>query len=222
METIMVLEDDIELNDGISYALQREGYTVASARSVGEAKRVMERTAADLAVLDVNLPDGDGFFFCRWINELQKIPVLFLSARDLEEDMLKGYELGAQDYVTKPFSMKILLKKIEVILSRKEGREHKIFDDGFLRIDFASGAVSAAGKECSVTPTEFRLLKIFAGHQGQLLTYAVLLDRLWDEGAQFSDKHVLAVNVNRLRRKIEDADHSYITNIYGMGYLWKS
>ena len=136
--------------------------------------------------------------------------------------MLKGYELGAHDYVTKPFSMKILLKKIEVILSRKEGREHKIFDDGFLRIDFASGAVSAAGKECSVTPTEFRLLKIFAGHQGQLLTYAVLLDRLWDEGAQFSDKHALAVNVNRLRRKIEDADHSYITNIYGMGYLWKS
>ena len=220
--TIQIVEDDRALSDGIMLALKEPGLEFIQDVTVKAAAESFGDKCPELIILDVNLPDGDGFFFCRWINEHQKIPVLFLSARDLEEDMLKGYELGAQDYVTKPFSMKILLKKIEVILSRKEGREHKIFDDGFLRIDFASGAVSAAGKECSVTPTEFRLLKIFAGHQGQLLTYAVLLDRLWDEGAQFSDKHVLAVNVNRLRRKIEDADHSYITNIYGMGYLWKS
>lgn len=118
MLTILVLEDDSELNQTITYALKKEGYRVLSAYSCKDAKALLERNALNLAILDVNLPDGDGFQFCKWLKAQNHVPVLFVSARDLEEDVLNGYELGADDYVTKPFSMKILLKKICVILSR--------------------------------------------------------------------------------------------------------
>ena len=143
-----------------------------------------------------------------------------LSARDLEEDILNGYEIGADDYVTKPFSMKILLKKISIILSR-EVKKTNIYDDGFLKIDFELGVVQIEEKSCPITPTEYRILKKLIDNKGQLLTYSVLLDSLWEEGIEFMDKHTLAVNINRLRKKIETDKHSYISNIYGMGYIWK-
>ena len=106
-----------------------------------------------------------------------------------------------------------------VLKREKTGREN-FFDDGFLKIDFERAKVEAGGKECMVTPTEFRLLRQFVLNRGQLLTYAVLLERIWDSGGCFVDKHALAVNVNRLRKKIEDGEHHYISNIYGMGYQW--
>lgn len=221
MKTILLLEDDIELNEGITYTLQKENYKVISAYSVKEAMKAFESLTIDIAVLDVNLPDGDGFSFCKWINKYYAAPVLFLSARDLEEDMLTGYELGAEDYVTKPFSMKILLKKIEVILSRKKNIKNNTFDDGFLFIDFNSGNVSVDGQDVTVTPTEFRLLRKLIENKGQLLTYSILLESLWDNDAQFVDKHTLAVNINRLRKKIENEKNIYISNVYGMGYIWK-
>ena len=122
-------------------------------------------------LLDVNLPDGEGFVFCEWLRERSRVPVLFLTARDMEEDALKGYELGAEDYVTKPFSMKILLKKIDVILKRSGGEKGQVFDDGFLRIDLVRAKAEVNGKPCPVTPTEFRILQEFLSHKGQLLTY---------------------------------------------------
>lgn len=173
-----------------------------------------------MAILDINLPDGDGYEFCRWIKARSRIPVLFLSARDLEEDVLNGYEYGADDYVTKPFSMKIVLRKISVILSR-ETKRTDVYDDGFLKIDFELGAVQIEEKHCPITPTEYRILKKLIEHKGQLLTYSVLLDALWEEGVQLLDKHALAVNINRLRKKIETQEHGYISNVYGMGYIWK-
>ena len=105
MPTILVLEDDPELNQTISSVLERESYRIFSAYSCKEAKEVAENYTLDMAVLDINLPDGDGFWFCRWLKARNQVPVLFLSARDLEEDMLKGYDLGAEDYLTKPFSI---------------------------------------------------------------------------------------------------------------------
>lgn len=191
-----------------------------SAHIIAEGRDAYEKNGADLILLDVNLPDGEGFGFCRWIRERSKVPVLFLTARDLEEDALLGYEVGAEDYVTKPFSMKILLRKISVILKRSGEEQGTVFDDGFLRLDLLRAKAEVKGKACSVTPTEFRILKEFLAHRGQLLTYEVLLDRLWDGGNQFVDKHALAVNINRLRGKIEDAEHKYISNVYGMGYQW--
>ena len=133
---------------------------------------------------------------------------------------LAGYEMGADDYVTKPFSIKVLLKKIYVILSRKP-QGANVYDDGFLKVDFELGTVRQGAEECLLTPTEYRILKKLLENKGKLLTYSVLLDSLWDEGVQLTDKHTLAVNINRLRKKIETEEHSYISNVYGMGYLWK-
>ena len=138
----------------------------------------------------------------------------------LDEDVLSGYELGAEDYVTKPFSIHILLKKIAVILKRETENPRNIYEDGYLRIDFDRAKVEIEGKECMVTPTEFRMLRLFIEHAGQLLSYNVLLEQLWDCDEAYVDRHTLAVNVNRLRGKIEDAEHKYISNVYGMGYQW--
>lgn len=220
MFTILVLEDDTELNQTISYVLKKEGYRVFSAYSCKDAKSFAENHSLNLAILDVNLPDGDGFQFCKWLKAKNQVPILFVSARDLEEDVLNGYELGADDYVTKPFSMKILLKKISVILARKS-QSADIYDDGFLKVDFELGTVQQGEQECLITPTEYRILKKLIENKGKLLTYSVLMDSLWDEGVQITDKHTLAVNINRLRKKIENEEHSYISNVYGMGYIWK-
>lgn len=220
MYTLLVVEDDVELNQTISEVLSGEGYRVLRAHSCREAQRLADSHTLDLAVLDVNLPDGDGFCLCKWLKGRQHVSVLFLSARDLEEDVLEGYELGADDYVTKPFSIKILLKKISVILAR-EPEKKQIYDDGFLKIDFDAGTVCVGEKVCPVTPTEYKILKKLVEHNGKLLTYSVLLDSLWDEGVQLMDKHALAVNINRLRKKLEAEGHTYISNVYGMGYIWK-
>lgn len=220
MQNILLVEDDYELNQAVCYALGKEDYHVKPAFSMEEAKNHYSENVPDLILLDVNLPDGEGFDFCRWVKERKEVPVIFLTARDLEEDALAGYDLGAEDYVTKPFSMKILLKKISVIMKRAAGGDSTIFDDGYLSIDLNGARVCAGGKECSVTPTELRLLRELVVNKGQLLTYSILLDRLWDGGGQFVDKHALAVNINRLRRKIEDEEHRYISNVYGMGYQW--
>ncbi len=219
-----MIEDDRELNEALCYALEKEGYRAVPAFSLQEAKAKFEewkdRQMPQLLIQDVNLPDGEGFTFCRWIKKQGEIPVLFLTARDLEEDALKGYDVGAEDYITKPFSMKILLRKISLILNRSQAEEKKVYDDGNLYIDWERARIMVRKEECMVTPTEFRLLKLLAENKGKLLTYDILLEQLWDCDGQFVDKHTLAVNINRLRKKIEDTEHKYISNVYGMGYQW--
>ncbi len=181
---------------------------------------MLSENQIDMVLLDVNLPDGEGFSFCRWVKEKKEVPVIYLTARDMEEDALIGYESGAEDYITKPFSMKILLKKIDVILKRTASVNRLVFVDENLYIDLDNARMTVKGQECLITPTEWRLLRQFLMNRRQLLTYDLLLERLWDSGGQFVDKHALAVNVNRLRGKIEDENHRYISNVYGMGYQW--
>lgn len=221
MQNILVVEDDWELSRGIAHKLQKEGYLTREAHSLAEAKHGIVEQVPALLLLDVNLPDGEGFALMEWLQseKLRKIPVIFLTARDLEEDALTGYELGAVDYVTKPFSMNILIRKIAVVLYRPRGDEMD-FDDGYLRISRKQGRVCIQGEVCAVTPTEFRILSIFLDYRNQLLTYDMLLEHLWEGGSQFVDKHALAVNMNRLRGKLENDGHKYIANVYGMGYQW--
>ena len=220
MKKILVVEDDWDLNQGICHALSKEGYETIPAHSLERADALFFQNGIDLVLLDVNLPDGEGFSFCRKVKEQRKIPVLFLTARDLEEDALTGYEAGADDYIIKPFSIKILLKKMDVMFRRESDAKPKVFQDGYLMVDFDKAKVELAGEECLLTPTEFRLLRKMIEHKGQLLTYSILLESVWENDGQFADKHTLAVNVNRLRGKIEDAEHKYISNVYGMGYQW--
>lgn len=251
MATILLLEDDPDLRESVASALAEAGYGVLAARSLAEAESLVRQHSFELALLDVNVPasdsdsvpfrasdsdsvsfrasnsdsvspqgNSDGFGFCRWLKARRDVRVCFLSARDLEEDVLAGYNLGADDYVTKPFSMKVLLAKLAVLLGRNDAQA-AVLDDGWLRIDLALAQITRAGEAVRLSPTEWKLLRLFLDHRGQLLTYAVILDALWAEGVELVDKHALAVNVNRLRKKIEDDAHSYIANVYGMGYLWK-
>lgn len=241
MATILLLEDDPDLRESVASALAEAGYGVLAARSLAEAESLVRQHSFELALLDVNVPasdsdsvsfrasdsdsvspqgNSDGFSFCRWLTARRHVAVCFLSARDLEEDVLTGYTLGACDYVTKPFSMKVLLAKLAVLLGRAS-QQALVVDDGWLRIDFDLGSVMRAGEAVRLSPTELKLLRVLVDHRGQLLTYGVLLDALWNVGVELADKHALAVNVNRLRKKIEDDAHSYIANVYGMGYLWK-
>lgn len=241
MATILLLEDDPDLHESVASALAEAGYGVLAARSLAEAESLVRQHSFELALLDVNVPasdsdsvpfrasdsdsvspqgNSDGFSFCRWLTARRHVAVCFLSARDLEEDVLTGYTLGACDYVTKPFSMKVLLAKLAVLLGRAP-QQALVVDDGWLRIDFDLGSVMRAGEAVRLSPTELKLLRVLVDHRGQLLTYGVLLDALWSVGVELADKHALAVNVNRLRKRIEDDAHSYIANVYGMGYLWK-
>ena len=241
MATILLLEDDPDLRESVASALAEAGYGVLAARSLTEAESLVRQHSFDLALLDVNVPasdsdsvsfrasdsgsvspqgNSDGFSFCRWLTARRHVAVCFLSARDLEEDVLTGYTLGACDYVTKPFSMKVLLAKLAVLLGRAP-QQALVVDDGWLRIDFDLGSVMRAGEAVRLSPTEMKLLRVLVDHRGQLLTYGVLLDALWNVGVELADKHALAVNVNRLRKKLETEAHSYVANVYGMGYLWK-
>ena len=167
MKKILIVEDDRELNEGIAFHIKKTGYQPIQTYDLRTAGLMFREEKPDLILLDVCLPDGEGFQFCRQIKSKRDIPILFITARDLEEDTLK-----------------------------------------------------VKGEECSITPTEFKLLRTMIENRGQLMTYNVLLDRLWDSNGQFVDKHALAVNINRLRKKIEDEEHKYITNVYGMGYQW--
>ncbi len=220
MQNILIIEDDPDLNQTIGYALEKAGYGVFRADSIRKAETIFVREKICLVLLDVNLPDGEGYTFCRWAKAQREVPVIYLTARDLEEDALEGYDSGAEDYVTKPFSMKILLKKLDVVLKRLTPAGSLAFQDDHLRMDLEQARLYVDGREYSVTPTEVRMLRLFLSNRGQLLTYEVMLDRLWDSGGQFVDKHALAVNVNRLRQKLEDAEHKYISNVYGVGYQW--
>lgn len=220
MQNVLVVEDDYDLNQAICYSLKKSGYGVYSVTFMEKGKQIFIENSIDMVLLDVNLPDGEGFSFCRWIKGQKSVPVIYLTARDMEEDALTGYESGAEDYVTKPFSMKILLRKIDVILKRNAPVNRLLFSDEHLYIDLDNVKMTVKGQECPITPTEWRLLRQFLMNRGQLLTYDLLLERLWDSGGQFVDKHALAVNVNRLRGKMEDENHRYISNVYGMGYQW--
>lgn len=139
MQTLLIVEDDFDLNHAICLVLEKEGYRVFSASSVESAKEICRKEELQLIILDVNLPDGDGFSFCDWVNNEKKTPVMFLTARDLEEDALAGYDMGAVDYVTKPFSMKILLKKIDIILKHMTPADSKEYDDGWLKLGYRRG-----------------------------------------------------------------------------------
>lgn len=220
MCNILVLEDDKVLNNNITEALINHNFTVTSCYTGTNAKHVIQKEIFDLIILDINLPDENGFDLCRWLKSKYTIPVIFVSGRHLEDDIINGYDLGADDYVTKPFSMKILLKKINVILAR-HNQSKSIYNDGFLKINFETGMIEKENEQFLLTPTEYRILKKLIDNQEKLLTYAVLLDSLWDDGLQLSDKHALAVNINRLRKKIENNEHTYISNVYGLGYVWK-
>lgn len=216
MHSILIVEDDALLNSTLAYNLRAEGYEVAQAFSAHEAKRM---ATAELVLLDVNLPDGDGLSLCGHFSESY---VIFLTANDTEQDMLAGYAAGGADYITKPFSVAVLCRKIAAVFAQLQGRtpKHTLFDDGVLRIDFSAQTASIDGAPLALTPQEYRALALFTQHPRIILTKRQLLEQLWDVDGNFVDEHTLATIVSRIRKKIEQNGRRYIKTIYGMGYQW--
>ena len=219
---ILVVEDDRLLNNTLCYNLNTMGYTVDAALSKQAATNDIEKQDYDLIVLDVNLPDGNGFDFCRKAKERHPdTAIVFLTANDMESDMLKGYELGADDYVTKPFHMSVFQKKLAALLGRiakQSGGD--CYDDGILSINFSEMTAAISGEAISFTPLEYRLLKVLTKNPKAVLTRQILLEKLWDIDGNFVDEHALTAAVSRVRNKIEAGGRQYIKTVYGMGYMW--
>ncbi|MDE7333594.1 MAG: response regulator transcription factor [Lachnospiraceae bacterium] len=223
---ILVVEDDLALSAGLCFELDNSGYITVAAYNCRKAEQLIWEDHFDLVLLDVNLPDGNGFDLCRTIKQArEELPVIFLTANDLEQNMLDGFDLGAEDYVTKPFNTQILLRRVEVALRRTNkavvetsGQE---WSDGFLTLDFSALTAQRGEEKLSITPNEYKLLRALTENAGKILTRQILLEKLWDSSGNFIDDHTLTVTMNRLRSKIEDDAHSYIQTVRGMGYIWK-
>lgn len=221
MIKILIVEDDKLLLNTLKFDLESDGFNIISASSYKEGLKASRENTFDLAILDINLPDGDGFNICKEIKDRSKTPVVFLTARDLEGDEIKGFDLGADDYITKPFSLNLLKRRINAVLKRVGIYDKSTnYDDGFLSIDFDTYKVTSFGKECNLTSTEANLLLLLIEGKGIILTRKLLLQKLWDQNLKFVDDHTLSVHINRLRSKIERDEHKYIKTIYGVGYQW--
>ncbi len=218
MPVILIVEDDTALRTGLTFDLKAEGYRVLTAEN-GKTALSMIENSVELVLLDVNLPDMDGYAVCKKIKAAYNIPVIFLTARDMEQEQIQGFECGADDYVTKPFSNQLLRKRIAAVLKRYGGG-NSMYEDDYLKVDFDRFTASIEGKSITFTPTEYRLLKIFMSNAGNVLTRQLLLEKLWDNEGNYVDEHALTVNINRLRGKIESRGHSYIKTVYGIGYIW--
>ena len=221
MHKILVVEDDTMLNSGLCYNLELDAYQAIPVRDAATAMEKIQEEAPDLIILDVNLPDEDGFDLCRKVKAKGDIPIIFLSARDLETDVMTGFDLGADDYITKPFNIHILRKKVAAVLRRSDrSSNQQLYVCGDLVINFDQLTASVGNRPVILTPTEYKILKIFTRNPDNLLTRHVLLEKLYDVDANFVDEHTLTVNINRLRGKIESGDRKYIRTVYGMGYIW--
>lgn len=219
---ILVVEDDRLLNHTVCYHLSTAGYETDSAFTKDSASGLIQKNDYALIVLDVNLPDGNGFDLCRSIKASRPdTAVMFLTANDMEADMLKGFELGADDYVTKPFPVTVFQKKVSALLSRmtrQTGSDR--YDDGSLQIDFSEMSASVSGTPLVFTPLEYRLLKVLTSQPKRVLTRQILLETLWDCHQNYVDEHTLTAAVSRIRTKLERQGISCIRTVYGMGYMW--
>ncbi len=218
---ILVIEDDEILNSGLCYQIQNADMIPFPVCSIKEAGNRLAAESFDLILLDVNLPDGNGFDFARDVISRCQIPYIFLTAHNLEEDVIQGLHAGAEDYIVKPFRIRVVMEKIQAVLRRCYGaRTSFIYRCGNLTVDFENRLVRKDERILSLTPTEFELLEVFCRSRGQILTKEILLERIWDVKENYVNEHTLSLNVSRLRNKISDEKHEYIKTIYGLGYRW--
>lgn len=215
--TIGIIEDDLLLNQALKMALQNAGYDILCAHTAKEALALLGNREA-LLLVDIGLPDGDGIHLYQELRKKREIPAIFLTARDEERDMLTAFDTGAEDYVVKPFSMEVLLKRIQVVLKRSGGEEMFSFRE--LVLYPAAKQVFLKGQELSLTAKEYQLLEYLMRNQGQVLTKENILEQVWGMDGQFVVDNTVSVTINRLRKKIElDAKRpSYIKNVFGLGY----
>lgn len=222
MNRVLIVEDDEVLNAGLCFHLQRKGIKVEPAYSLSQAGTYLKDYEPDLIILDVNLPDGNGFAFAKEVLTRQSAAFVFLTACNLDDEVIYGLQLGADDYITKPFSIRVVVERIQTILRRctKPEETSGVYTCRNLEVDFERRTASKDGLLLTLTPTEFNLLEIFCRNSNRILSKEILLEKVWDERGNYVNDHALTLNISRLRGKLEDTDNSFIKTVYGMGYEW--
>jgi two-component system response regulator VicR len=221
---ILLVEDDRTIAAGLEYSLQQDSYSTVLCYDATSAKHVLatQLEQFDLCLFDLSLPDGSGYELCKIVKERSQIPVLFLTAIDDEVNVVMGLDMGADDYITKPFRIRELLSRIKSVLRRydKHTQTKAIIEIDHVRIHTLEGKLYKNGEEVNLTALEYRLILIFANHVGQVLSRNQLLERIWDVAGDFVNDNTLTVYIKRLREKIEDdpQNPTIIKTIRGLGY----
>jgi len=224
MRSVLIVEDDRALGDGLCLALRGPELEAVLRRTLSSAREVLAERAFDLLVLDVNLPDGRGLDLLREVRQSGALPVILLTANDLETDVVAGLESGADDYITKPFSLAVLRARVNAQLRRAERPAAQggpvvlgDFSFDFERMEFRRG-----GRLVDLSKTEQRLLRVLVENRGRTLPRGLLIDRVWSGGAEYVDENALSVTVKRLRGKLEEDPSRplYLKTVYGIGYTW--
>ena len=223
MKHILLLEDDTALGQGIRLALENDGVHVELCATLSQAQNLLTGADFDLLILDVNLPDGSGLDLLRNVRRGHSgIPVILLTANDLETDIVVGLESGADDYITKPFSLAVLRARVNAQLRRGMPAQTAIVElEGFI-FDFEWMAFRKNGQSVELSKTEQRLLRILVENRGRVLSRETLLERVWANGAEYVEENALSVTVKRLRDKLEDTPSKprFLKTVYGIGYTW--
>lgn len=219
---LFVLEDDAAIGMGLSYSLKNEGYDVTVAKNVKSAYEILNKETFSLYILDLTLPDGSGYDVCREIKKSGDFPVIFLTAYDDEVNVVMGLELGADDYISKPFRVKELLARIKSVLRRySKDSPDGVVSVGSIKVNTNEAKVYKNGAEIILTAMEYKLLLIFINNRGKVLSRQRLLDDIWDVAGDFVNDNTLTVYIKRLRDKIEEdpAKPAVIKTVRGLGYI---
>ena len=218
MKHILLLEDDENLNNGISLKLRKEGYQVSSAYTFREAKDLFDRENIDLVISDITLPDGNGLNFGKIVREKSNAVLIYLTAMDQEIDIVNGYDTGADDYITKPFSVNILTSKVNAFMRRLGDKEEGVYVSGDIEVYVNNMQVKRDGELISLSKTELQLLLFFLENAGHILSKESILEKVWGLEGQFVDDNTVTVNISRLKNKLGTDS---IENVRGLGYLWR-
>lgn len=218
---ILIIEDDKDLNDGLTYSLSKISYKVKNAFNLSQGFSLLEKYSFDAIILDCNLPDGSGFNACQTIKEKFGTPIILLTVCDGEINELKGFEMGANDYITKPFSLSILKARLNNILCPSKIK--KIFISENILLDFEHHAIYKNETKIPLTKIEFSLLQYLIENKEHILSKQSILNYIWDYNGRYVDENVVTVNIRRLRMKIEENPSlpKHIISVRGIGYKWE-
>ena len=224
MTKILLVEDDKNIAITISYYLQQEGFTINTAKTVKEGIEKIKNNEYDLMLLDINLPDGTGYALYQEMENIQEIPTIFLTALDEEKDIVKGFDLGADDYITKPFHAGELLSRIKNVLRHNIKNAKKEIEEKIkiknVEINLSCGKVLKEGKEIELTALEYKILVMLFENRGKMITREQILSYIWDSEENFVNDNTLTVYIKRIREKIEDNPNKpeIIRTVRGVGY----
>lgn len=220
-ENILIVEDDLTLSKGIVLALQNHELSFTQCHTLSDAYKQIQSRLFRLVILDINLPDGSGLDLLHRIKSESDLPVILLTANDMEMDIVTGLESGADDYITKPFSLAILRARVNTQLRKQPAGTTKVIIDEYV-FDFEHMNFSDHGNPVELSKTEQKLLRLLVENRGQTLSREQLIDRVWTDGAEYVDENALSVTIKRLRDKLEPqpSKPQYIKTVYGLGYVW--